>query len=220
MVERRFVEPHNVVRFHDQGPYKYYMDDITAWQHVNDEDLWIFDKSILSRRLGYICGPTGVPVPKPNRYIVRPCINLQGMGIGAEFVDIEYDTDHLPAGHFWCEIFNGRHISVDYKYGEPILTVEGFRELDSPLWRFSKWQKVNDRLLVPDQLKFLTSRYETINIEFIDGRVIEVHLRHNPDFVHGNSIAIPVWEDQQDVVHNGLRFIEAKDYKRLGFYID
>jgi hypothetical protein len=196
------------------------MDDITAWQYVNDDDLWIFDKSILARRLGYISGPSGVPVPTPNSYIVRPCINLQGMGIGAQFLNIESDTSHLPAGHFWCEVFSGRHISVDYKYGNQILTVEGFREPNSPLWRFSKWQKTNDYLPVPDQLKFLTNKYETINIEYIDGKVIEVHLRHNPDFIYGNSIAIPVWEDQEDAAYKDLRFVEARDYKRLGFYID
>jgi hypothetical protein len=196
------------------------MDDITAWQTVDEEDLWIFDKSILSKKLGYISGPTGVPVPRRDRYIVRPCVNLLGMGLGAEFLEIENDNDHLPAGYFWCEVFDGRHISVDYIYGEPTLTVEGFREQDSPLWRFSKWQKINYCPTIPDQLKFLTTKYKTVNIEFIDGKVIEIHLRHNSDFSYGNSVAIPLWEDQQDVVYENLRFVEARDYKRLGFYID
>lgn len=197
------------------------MDDIAAWQSlVAIEDLWLFDKLLVSRKLGYSCGPAGVPVPRPDRYIVRPCVNLLGMGIGARFIDIEHDTSDLPAGYFWSEVFTGRHISVDYLDGKPKLTVEGFRDPGSPLWRFSKWQKVSDQLPIPTALEFLVERYETINIEYIDGKAIEVHLRHNPDFVYGNSIAVPVWEDEPIEPVPGLRFIESRDYKRLGFYID
>lgn len=197
------------------------MDDITAWQSlVATEDLWLFDKLLVARKLGYACGPTGVPVPNPGRYIVRPCVNLQGMGIGAHFLDIESSTEHLPAGYFWSEVFTGRHISVDYKHSKQILTVEGFRESSSPLWRFSRWQKVDDLMPIPGPLRFLADKYETINIEYIDGRAIEVHLRHNPDFVHGNTVAYPVWEDDPIAPIPNLKFVESRDYKRIGFYID
>lgn len=212
------------------------MDDVEAiaWVNAKDEDLWIFDKLIVARKLGHTCGPVGVDVTKPGTYIVRPCVNIPGMGRGAEFVYLQDRTNHLPAGHFWCERFTGRHISVDYKNGQQVLAVEGHRNEGSPLWRFSMWRKVDDVIPLPSIFFPLIKRYEYINIEFIDGHPIEVHLRGNPDFVHGNSIAIPVWNDfvhgnsivipvwnnEHITIPDNLRYIEAPDYQRKGFYID
>jgi len=88
-----------------------YDSDSEAWLNINHADLWIFDKLLLSKRLGYICGPTGVDVPAPGTYIVRPCTNLLGMGIGARFVDLVDCTDHLPPGYFWCEVLQS-HLSA------------------------------------------------------------------------------------------------------------
>ena len=33
------------------------MEDDEAWIDCNDDDLWVFDKCILSRKLNYNCGP-------------------------------------------------------------------------------------------------------------------------------------------------------------------
>ena len=49
-----------------------------AWLNCHNEDLWIFDKLILAKKLGYVCGPIGVDVPEPGYYIVRPCVNIMG----------------------------------------------------------------------------------------------------------------------------------------------
>jgi hypothetical protein len=192
-----------------------------AWINCETNDLWLFDKLILSRKLGYKCGPAGVPVPTPGNYIVRPVTNIIGMGKGASFKYIEHDTKDLPTGSFWCQIFEGRHLSVDYHYGSPILTVEGFRNPGDPLWKFSKWQKCAEHLFMPIELSLLR-KFEYVNIEYIGKRVIEVHLRGNPDFVHGNTVAIPVWNDDDvdQPVSDELRYIDAPDYMRKGFLID
>ena len=201
--------------------------DAIAWQNANHDDLWIFDKLIVARKLGYICGPQGMNVPKPDFYIVRPCVNIPGMSRGAKTRYIMKKTHHLPSGHFWCEIFKGRHISVDYKHGEQILAVEGFRESSKGhFWQFCKWQRLNEEFPLPELLKELASRYEYLNIEYVDGKVIEIHLRHNPDFVYGQTVAYPVWkkihpsEIYPEVDFSKLHFIKSPDYKRLGFYID
>jgi hypothetical protein len=192
-----------------------------AWKNADLEDLWIFDKLIVSKKLRYTCGPAGVDVPIPGNYIVRPCVNIPGMSKGAEIRYIERDTHDLPSGHFWCEIFKGRHISVDYLNGKQVLAVEGFREERDPLYRFNRWQKINDVISIPKLFQHLKITYEKINIEYIDGRAIEVHLRHNPDFVHGNSIAYPVWKNEPVLIDTKrLRYIEAPDFHREGFWID
>jgi hypothetical protein len=190
-----------------------------AWKNAREEDLWIFDKLIVARKLGYVCGPAGMVVPKPDTYIVRPCVNIPGMGRGAEFIHIENDTKHLSPGHFWCEVFKGRHLSIDYKEGRQVLTVEGHRKSEE-LWRFSMWEKVDDIIPLPSIFYPLIKKYEYINIEYIDGNPIEIHLRKNPDFEYGNSIAIPVWKDEHISVSGNLRFVESPDYNRKGFYID
>lgn len=198
-----------------------------AWRNAKEEDLWIFDKLIVSRKLGYTCGPAGTDVPEPGNYIVRPCVNIPGMSRDAQFQYIKDDTRHLPSGHFWCEIFDGEHLSVDYKDGKQILAVRGYRSPDN-LYRFTKWEKVDGIYPIPLTFYSLIKKYEYVNIEYIGGRAIEVHLRHNPDFVHGNSVAYPVWNDTTEeeidkFISNSnkpLKYIHSPDYLRKGFWID
>jgi hypothetical protein len=197
-----------------------YDSDSEAWLNTQVVDLWVFDKLLLSKHLGYICGPTGIDVPIAGTYIVRPCMNLLGMGIGAEFVDLVDSTDHLLAGYFWCEVFTGQHLSVDYYQGKQILLVEGKRDLHSPLWKFSEWVK-HDNLEVkfPDALSFLFEKHDYINVEYIGGKLIELHFRTNLDFEYDNNIAIPVWEDEDISIPDGYTYVFKPDYKRKGFYI-
>ena len=195
--------------------------DDEAWLSCHHEDLWIFDKCILSRKLGYTCGPVDVDVPESNFYIVRPCVNLAGMSRGASIEYIENTSGHLPAGYFWCEMFEGRHLSVDYYYGNQKLITEGFRRKDRPLWKFDKWVRVDDEIEYPDILNELKGNYPSINCEFIGDKLIEIHLRSNEEMGKYKEI-IPVWKDE-DLNHNeyfsnGYEYFEHKDYKRLGFY--
>jgi len=64
-----------------------YLEGDQEWNHIHPNDLWVYNKLILSRVLGYNCGPVGTAVPKPDFYIVRPSMNLLGMG---RFARIEY----------------------------------------------------------------------------------------------------------------------------------
>lgn len=188
--------------------------DEVAWTKAPLTDLWLYDKLIVSRRLGYCCGPSCVPVPQPNNYIVRPITNMHGMGINASIQHIDSSTDHLPAGYFWSEIFSGLHISVDYHYGVQCLAVEGHRT-SAELWRFDRWCVVEQQYALPfEEL----AKYPYSNVEFIGGRVIEVHLRQNPDFSYNNTVAVPVWDDE--TIDLTRKFVVAKDYRRKGFYVN
>lgn len=196
--------------------------DETAWHSCHSDDLWIFDKLILSKKLGYICGPKGVDVPEPGRYIIRPCVNLMGMGRGAHIRFIERLTDDLlPDGSFWCEIFSGRHLSVDYRDGKQVLAVEGIRNKedfkDEYLDKWAMWRIVEDKIPFPNVLKDLAGKYEYINVEMIGGKIIEVHLRRNPDFVgHNAPYVIPSYDKRKI---DGHYFVDAPDFNRIGFFI-
>lgn len=214
-----------------------YEDDVDVWNdssnYMDENDYWIFDKLILSKKLGYVCGPKGINVPFPGEYIVRPCVNVLGMGRGAEIIWIEKETEFIPDGFFWCEIFKGRHLSIDYKEETQILCVEGFRNSpDDPIWKWKRWKR-NDDVFVPfppflkDSLR---GTYKYINIEMIDGHLIEVHLRTNPDFPQDENYmeVIPVFQGDDisnkkidEMKEKGYEYKEEEyeEYKRIGFFV-
>ena len=197
----------------------YHLDVNSEWNSIHIDDLWIYNKLQLSRGLGYTCGPVGSTVPKPNFYVVRPAINFLGMGRFAEIKWIKESTEDLYPSDFWCEIFEGEHLSVDFYNQESKLVIRGFRDIDAPLYKWKKWEKINKEIEFPSILKNLKGNYNWINCEFIDGNLIEIHIRQNSDFRYNNNIAIPIWDDEL-ITHNNYIQIKDSDYKRKGFYID
>lgn len=197
----------------------YHLEVDDEWNAIHYEDLWIYNKLQLSRELGYQCGPIGSTVPKPDFYIVRPSINFLGMGRFAEIVWIERSTEHFHPANFWCEVFKGEHLSVDFCHEEPKLVVRGIKDDNDPLYKWKKWEKIDREVKFPSILRNLKGNYDWINCEFIDGNLIEVHIRRNPNFRYGNTVAIPVWGEEDDKNHSDLSYIEDSGYLRRGFYL-
>jgi hypothetical protein len=197
----------------------YHLDVNSEWNSIHYDDLWIYNKLQLSRVLGYSCGPVGTTVPKPDFYIVRPCINFLGMGRYARIEWIENSTEHLYPSDFWCEVFSGEHLSVDFYHQEAKLVVLGTRDSNDPLYKWKKWEKINKKVDFPSILTNLRGKYDWINCEFVDGNLIEVHIRQNPDFRYNNDVAIPIWEDDNGKKCSELSYIKDSDYKRKGFFI-
>jgi hypothetical protein len=172
--------------------------DVDVWADIAPDDLWIYDRLILARRLGYVCGPAGVAPAQSDHYVVRPIMNWRMMGRGAEIRWIAAgDQDSVPDGWFWCQRFSGRHLSFDYQWGRQVLCAEGFRDDPQRLDRFSRWQRTSDIMPVPPLLESIALRYQWLNIETVGGLVIEVHLRYNDDFRnHDADVIYPVWREQ------------------------
>ena len=198
----------------------YPINSLEEWNNIHIEDLWVYNKLILNSRLRHLCGPTGVPVPYSGYYIVRPSINLLGMGRFSRIEWIEKETEHFHPSEFWCELFDGTHYSVDYNNKHSELVVIGERDANNPLYKWKKWTRVKKNFPFPELLDNLKGNYEWINCEFIGNKLIEVHFRRNPDFRYGNSIAIPVWNDLDTTKEENLIYIEDEDYLRKGFFID
>jgi hypothetical protein len=144
-------------------------------------------------------------------------VNLLGMGRFARNEWIEKHTDQFHPGEFWCEIFKGEHLSIDFCQQKAELVVVGTRDENDPYYKWKKWEKIDQKVEFPEILKDLKGTYDWINCEFIGDKLIEVHFRRNPDFRYGNSLAIPVWSDEK--VEN-MRFVDDIDYYRKGFYIE
>jgi hypothetical protein len=198
----------------------YYFDCNDEWKSIHEEDLWVYNKLILNTRLRHLCGPTGVSVPYSGNYIVRPSINLLGMGRFSRIEWIDKDTDHFHPAEFWCEIFEGEHMSVDFYKKKSQLVVLGERDNGDPLYKWKKWYKIDRKVEFPEVLNDLKGDYEWINCEFIGNKLIEVHFRRNPNFRYNNTVAIPVWRNDRPQRMEGLTFIDDKGYLRRGFFID
>ena len=189
------------------------------WKTIDPDEMWVLDKLILSRKMGYVCGPTGMDVPKPDWYIVRPCVNAMGLGLGAQKVWIEKSTIDLPLGYFWCEWFEGRHFSVDYKWGIQILCVEGFKKQDT-FTKWDKWVRIHEHIPAPEIILNNFINKEQLNCEYIGDKLIEVHLRQNTDFDGNINEFIPVWEGQNTTPPEGFRYIDYPDvHGRIGAFV-
>jgi len=197
----------------------YYLDGDIEYLDIHPKDLWVYNKLQLSRILGYTCGPSGLDVPRSDFYIVRPVLNFMGMGVNSRIEWIESSTDSYHPAEFWCEVFQGEHLSVDYYHKQSELVVKGTRNSTDPLYKWKKWTKIDKKIDFPPILEDLVGNYEWINCEFINDNLIEVQIRRNPDFRYGNSIAIPVWDDNDLKNTQKYRYIKDSDYLRKGFYI-
>ncbi len=183
------------------------MNDIQAYQKYPTLRHW-YNKLWLSEKLGYNCGPASIAPEKSDWYIVRPIINLSGMGVGASKVWIDKnDHSKVSPGYFWCQWFEGNQYSVTYGwrgYWHPETCWKGIKK-DTNLSRFEKWVKT-------DFYPQLNSDYNElhpvgkINIEFIEDKPIEVHLRTSPD--PNYKELIPVWKGNEEVIDI---------YKKLGY---
>jgi hypothetical protein len=121
---------------------------------------------------------------------------------GCDFVFI--DTEHTPVG--W----------------EQISAMQGINDL-TQLYKFSKWINTDKKIHLPILLNYL-SDCEYINVEFIENKIIEVHLRVSPDPTSYQEL-IPVWQGDEINIPSGYTWIESNDdadnllpQTRLGFY--
>jgi hypothetical protein len=196
------------------------LDDEDVWVNLPVQYLWIYDRLILSRQLGYQAAPAGVPVPTANWYIIKPITNLRGMGRGAQRLWLTPElTDSVPDGSFWMPWFRGRHISVDYHWGQQDLAVEGFRR-DNRLDRFTRWCRVADQMPLPLCLEPVARDLEWLNVEYIGGLVIEVHARYDVTFRdHSSDEIYPQWCDEPVTQPPGTSWYPCAAGDRTGFWI-
>lgn len=193
-------------------------DDCEAWKKYPEYHNW-FNKLWLSERLRYDCGPCGTTPEKEDDYIVRPIYNLSGMGAGASVKHLTPDNYSIvPPGYFWCELFEGRQFSVTYEFEHDtkpkwnvVNSWEGFKSKGN-LSKFQKWVRSDIAPSLPHFFVEL-SRAGRINVEFIEDKIIEVHLRESPDPNYDEII--PIWSGEENVldkyVKMGYSYIKSFD---------
>jgi hypothetical protein len=204
--------------------------DSEAWLQYRHHRRY-FNKLDLALRLGHNAGPSGTVPEEISEYIIRPCYNLEGMGVDARFVTMgSFGGPLIKPGEFWCERFYGDHISIDYTWQDspsslihgnlelvPTFACQGFRT-NQNLYRFNAWRRISPPLYkLP---RFLTELVDVrhINIEFIGGKIIEIHLRPGAsDFPLGATDIIPIWSDDGEA-HRAM--LESKGWSWFPYYDD
>ncbi len=205
------------------------MEDTDAYRKYPSHRKWM-NKLWLAEKFGYVCGPAGVEVPETAVYVIRPIYNLAGMGAGASVQKLtKGDYTSVPPGYFWCEYFDGRHYSVNYKWASDTIKGGQWEALDS--WeginmpinvsKFVEWKRSNNLPKLSHEFKSLGDKVTHLNVEFIDDKPIEVHLRLSPDPSYDHII--PVWasdlgKKKEHMELHGFEFIEA--YDNANGYID
>jgi hypothetical protein len=158
-------------------------EDSDAWRWYPAQR-WIYNKLAVALSQGLDAGPHGTPPPRFPVFS-KPIVNLKGMGVGSRVLKSQADYDaHYAPGHFWMTLLDGRHVSSD------VAVVRG-----EPRW----WRHVTgkpagegtfDYWIIhadPDGsieepcgawiAKNLPGYTGMLNLETIDGTIIEAHLR-------------------------------------------
>ena len=163
------------------------LEDTQAWC-AHPAHRWVYDRLLVASKLGYRCGPAGVE-PEPGDYpiIWKPITNLWGMGRGA-VVTPTCDGVYRP-GFMWSPRYQGRHVSIDLMVQDgDVLWSAQAQGISSGPECFVLWVLGGD---YPAELaaakafctEHLPDYTGPLNIEFVGGFVIEVHLRLTRDWI-------------------------------------
>ena len=145
---------------------------------------WIFNKLLICETQGIARAPHGIV---PGRFPVfsKPIYNLRGMGSGGKIIkSAEQLETALLAGHMWMELLVGEQVSSDAVviHGEPVWWRH---TIGKPLSQgmFDYWTILSERRPAIEHYcgnwirRHLRDYTGCINLESIDGKIIEAALR-------------------------------------------
>ena len=206
--------------------------DLAAWKKYPQFN-WIYNKLDLALFQNIKAAP--MPI-KPSKLdcdfpvILKPIINLYGMGLNSKKINnLDEFFDHWHSNHFWMEFFEGVHKSWDFILlnGQILffLCFKGYAD-NKRLGRFWYWESFNSDDIkkwnvfhncnnngIPNIIiKLILEKFNNysgcLNIETIDNKIIECHLRMgdldlfpNLDLFRG---IIQVYKNKPYSFHNNL----------------
>jgi len=168
--------------------------EMEAWLRYPKHN-WISNKLLVAQSQNFRCAPCEIwPEERdPERevaelypVVVKPMVNLFGMGVGA--CKVENSHSYLPheirSGSFWSEWLSGEFLSIDVlvRKGEPVWWCV-FRGHQTEPWSgaFLYWESLYSQRLPPHLKKWMRRHLSDwtgcANFETIGGLIIEAHLR-------------------------------------------
>jgi hypothetical protein len=150
----------------------------------NPAHRWVYNKLTIAESQGLECAPHGVDPP---HYPVfsKPIFNLDGMGVGSRRLSSveDYAVARQP-GHMWMRLLEGEHVSSD------AAVVDGKMRWIRHVLGLARTGGTFDYWTIEDRPRpilesycarwiesFMAGYTGMLNIESIDDRIIEVHLR-------------------------------------------
>ncbi|MDP3698328.1 MAG: hypothetical protein Q8R47_01955 [Nanoarchaeota archaeon] len=166
--------------------------DDGAWEHF-PKHRWVYNKLEVALSQNLRCAPVGVE-PKEFPVFMKPITNLYGAGLSSGLIlsPEEYEKKKHLSGHFWMEFLQGEHLSHDLVVmnGEVVFNL-AFRGEKLGQGMFDYWETVESAVstdYVSSWVKKNLSDYTgTVNLETIDCKIIECHLRMGDIDRLGNS---------------------------------
>lgn len=179
----QFLEQYFIIKYFCQKPpdlilpladhfaYKFY----THFNHVYNK-LWISQSQKL------ICGQL---YHQPPRFpvIIRPQINLDGMGKDARFINNIEDFHKVTNSNlFWVQKLNGNHYSVDiFLNSRGIQGIICFQGYPGFKFTFKYWKYLDSYQLPKNIINWISihlkNYHGVFNLEIIENHIIECHLR-------------------------------------------
>ena len=122
--------------------------------------------------------------PKKYPIVIKPIINLMGMGLNAIKINNDNEFEkHINNNNFWCEFISGDHLSWDViiRKGK-IIYVACFKGIKNKVFGAFNYWKLIKKIKLPKIIYKLIKMYLTnytgcLNVETINNKIIECHLR-------------------------------------------
>lgn len=206
---------------------KYPKNDIIAYQMFPEYNS-VYNKLELFKYQNIPSNP--LPI-KPTQFpvVIKPIINLMGMGMDATMINSieEFNDFKSINGFFWCEYLNGKHHSWDLiiNKGKVIYHVvfEGIKfEEKEKFGLFKCWKMVKLKIikiinrLIKDKFNDYTGH---LNIETINGKIIEAHLRMGDiDFCDKEIVKLCLMNINNKNIDNQLNIVLNKKIKKIYLY--
>ena len=158
-------------------------EDSDAWVWY-PEHRWVYDKIAIALSQGLGAAPHGV-MPSQFPVFSKPITNLRGMGVASRALHSASDyAQWLTAGHMWMTRLEGCHVSSDAAVveGEPRwwrhVTGAPSRDGTFDYWTVHAGPDRAIEEYCGAWIRAHLAGYTGIlNVETIDGRIIEAHLR-------------------------------------------
>lgn len=167
------------------------VNDAAAWR-LNPRHRRVYDKLAIALDQGLLAAPCGVSpldfgLDSPQQVFVKPITNLAGMSLGAG--DCRADQVGQKPGHFWCEYLSGTQTSSDCLVldGQPLWYAHTLaadqRHRQRPIWwRIGVALPQLEPIIAAWVRTWLPGYTGLCNLEMIDDRIIEAHLRGSNGF--------------------------------------
>lgn len=166
--------------------------DPMAWVNY-PEYQFIYNKLWIAQSQFIDCGPMNV-YPQKYPVIFKPIINLIGMSRGIKKINNEKEYDkYLKDGFFWEEFLDGDHYCIDLVLSKGnILFYSCLLSHPGENGSFDYHESIPEFEL-PEHIElwinnFLKDYTGCLNLEVINGIIIEAHLRLNGDYHLYNEI--------------------------------